>query len=446
MRRPRPPSMTRRLGLHLFAGFFVLWAGALVAGALVARHEIDEVFDAELQEMAQRLLPLAIREIAFAEDDDHVVAPGGIAPHEEHLVYWLRDSGGRVVLRSHDAPERDRPGAIAAPGFSERAGWRIYAEPSADGRFVIEVAESLSRRREALGETVLPLVVPVALVLPFSFLLILGATRRGLAPARRLGRAIEARDGGNLADLDLSELPVEIAPVGRAVNRLLARLRAALEVERSLAANAAHELRTPVAGALAQAQRLVAELGDGPQASRARGLEAALRRLAALATKLLELARAEAGIAAAAEAHDLVPLVRLVADEQGREAGSGPPVRVAIPPDASFRARIDPDAFAIALRNLVENARRYGEGGGPVEIRAIAGGIAVANGGPVVPPDQLALLRRRFARGSRLAGGAGLGLAIVETIVEQAGGTLDLRSPATGRPDGFEATIRLPEA
>jgi two-component system OmpR family sensor kinase len=139
-----------------------------------------------------------------------------------------------------------------------------------------------------------------------------------------------------------------------------------------------------------------------------------------------------------------MPALRLVIDEFARRGDTG--ARLCF--DARGRqrhvARIDVDAFGIALRNLIDNALRHGAEGGRVEVFLDgAGAIHVVNDGPVVPPERLATLTRRFERAGAAAPGAGLGLAIVEMILAQSGGELALHSPAVGRAGGFEAVLRL---
>ena len=105
---------------------------------------------------------------------------------------------------------------------------------------------------------------------------------------------------------------------------------------------------------------------------------------------------------------------------------------------------LDPDAFAILVRNLIENALRHGAHKQPVEVSMASDGtLRICNGGNIVPPEQLALLRNRFARSKTDAAGSGLGLAIADAIATGAGITLYLRSPATGRQDGFEVELNV---
>ena len=218
----------------------------------------------------------------------------------------------------------------------------------------------------------------------------------------------------------------------------MARLDAALTAERRFAAHAAHELRTPIAAALAQAQRLQAEAGPGPAAERAAQLTAALGRLARLSEKLLQLSRAEGGSVRTGEEQDLAAAARLLLDEVARTSGADR-LRVTMP-ETGPRAPLNPDAYAILLRNLVENALTHGVPGTPVTVELAAdGGITVTNDADPVAPDLLARLTEPFARGKTGGEGTGLGLSIARAIATAADGRLDLASPPPGEARGFTA-------
>jgi two-component system OmpR family sensor kinase len=238
-------------------------------------------------------------------------------------------------------------------------------------------------------------------------------------------------------------LPVELQPIARAVDGLIARVRDALEAEQAFAANSAHELRTPIAGSLAQTQRLIAELEASPARDRAMQIETSLLRLKHLSEKLLQLSRAEAGLGGTTVSIDLLPALKVVVDDFRRAC---PPDRLRFTVDqgANLVAPMDVDAFGIAVRNLLENALMYGDPTQPIAVSASSGVVEVANAGPAVPPDKLARLTDRFVRANSHTQGAGLGLAIVESLVRQAGGRIELTSPLVGTAGGFSARIMLP--
>jgi two-component system OmpR family sensor kinase len=417
--------------------------------AFIMQGELNEALDGELQEAAPRLLDLSARTLAEAADDVERIAPPVVngQPHGEYLFYQVRDASGRVLLRSNNAPPEPLPVPLAR-GFQTIPRAQVYTVSTDDAQgntLFLHVAEPSSHRREALRDILSSLLWPLLLLIPASAGAAWWIVRRGMRPVRVLQAEIGRRDGGNLAPVDGAALARELAPMARSVNLLLGRLRAALEAERALAANSAHELRTPLAAALAQTQRLIAELAGGPGTERAGQVERALRQLADLAEKLLQLSRAEAGMALSETDNDLLPAICLVVEEFAQRQGYRHRLILDVDGGRPLRRRIDIDAFGIALRNLIENALAHGNPDEPVRVLVDDGGaVHVVNGGPPVPADVLGGLKARFSRGPTAAAGSGLGLAIADTIVRQAGGTLDLRSPAAGQGDGFETILALP--
>lgn len=467
-------SLSRRLVLRLTVSLTALWLVAVVAVTAVVYHEIGELFDSALQETAQRLLPLTVYEVRrhrgqrishsdrddhrrgdnrrdddrdHEEHDDEERVVGGeleYEAHEEHLIYQLRDASGRVLLRSHDAPQSPFPAQLRR-GFAEWDGWRSYTEAALGKTLYIQVAEPIAHRVDAVGESLAWLTAPLLLLVPMAGWTIFRTVRRSLAPIGAVRESIGTRNGVNLEPVLHTDMPDELAPIVADVNRLIERLAQALESERGFAANSAHELRTPVAAALAQAQRLETEVDGTAHQARVASLVGTLRKLGNLVEKLLQLARADAGIALSREPVDLSRLVGIVVDEFSRRSALAQ--RIRFEPDRSRKliGKTDPDALGIVLRNVIENALTHGAQDGEVAVAVADGGaISIINQGPVIPAEQLPDLVQRFERAGATAAGSGLGLAIADTIMRQAGGSLRLYSPARDRPDGFEVELSLP--
>jgi len=445
---PSPParrrhwSLRRRLGVGLVVAVSVLWLAAATVAGLVLRREIDVVFDSALQEVAQRILPLAYSEFLSREAGDATQHLPPIGPHREFITYVVRDRDGNVLLQSSDAEPSRVPKDLPS-GFVTEADLRFYTEAAVRGTIVVTTIEELAHRRRTVETAVTALLWPLAALVPVALLAVFVLGRATLRPIVSFRRAIAARGRGNLSALGAGDLPDEIAPVAVAVDALIARLRSALEAERSFTANAAHELRTPLAAALAQTQRLLSELSEEKDRDRARAVAQSLRRLSNLAEKLLQLAKAEGGGLLAETAGPLGPVLRLVVEEIDRRFDVADRLDVAIAGDGG-RSDVDPDAFAILARNLIENALKHGTPEGRVSIRLGEGRFEVENDAAAIPPDRLAALTRRFERGATVADGAGLGLAIAAAVCAGVGTTLELVSPAPGRADGFLARIRLP--
>ncbi|TAM05676.1 MAG: HAMP domain-containing histidine kinase [Paraburkholderia sp.] len=435
-----PRSLQLRLATALAAGLAVLSVAAAAASFHVLRHEIDRISDSALQETAQRLLPLAAMEIlgrdADGSDSQRIAA---VRPHDELLTYVVRDATGKTLLQSHDADETVFPPKLRA-GFVSTATHRVYAETGLEGTMSLLVAEPLKARRHAEIKAALAVGRAVALFLPVGLAGIWLIVRTGLRPVRRFCGSIATRGQNDLSPLDKQSLPVEMTPIADAVNDLMARLERALAAERNITANSAHELRTPIAAALAQTQRLIAEAPSAPLRERARNVEGALRALSQVSEKLMQLARAEDGRVLADTPQDLRPVLLLVIDDF-RRAANASSIELDLPEDPVL-SRIDPDAFAIVVRNLIENALNHGAAGGPIRVVLSPGGtFSVTNHGQAVQYDVLGRLTKQFERGTSMTKGSGLGLAIVDTIAKGAGATLSLHSPAPGWPDGFQAVI-----
>lgn len=440
--RLRPRSLRGRLGLSLGLALTLLWIAAASITAVVVRHELDEVFDATLEETAQRILPLAVVDIVGREDEGVTQRLAAIRSHEEFYTYIVRDAQGRILLQSHAADPAAFP-AYDGPGFRDTATHRFYNDDALKGTVRISVAEPLAHRRAVSRQIQMALGLPLLVVIPAALLAIVLAVGGSLAAIGRFSDRLTARNARDLAPVPVRGLPSELLPLAGTLNALLDRLRAAFEAERSFAANVAHELRTPLAGAIAQAQRIGTESGEDAVRARAGEIEATLKRLARVCERLLQLARAEGGPLRLDRAADLRPVARIVVEDIGRTL---PPDRLRLSlPDRPVVSDLDPDAFAILCRNLVENALRHGAASAPVAVTlAEDGTFAVANAGPAVPAATLGRLTARFERGGSATDGSGLGLAIVAAIAERIGSPLVLRSPLPGQDAGFEASVRLP--
>lgn len=433
-------SLQKTLSLWLTLGLTLLWLAGVVASGLVARHEMNEVFDSALQETAQRILPLAVTEILSRDAAAGPSRAPALEDHDEYITYLVRDASGNIMLRSHDA-DAAVFGAQPGTGFFNTESHRIYGASAVSDTLFIEAAEPLAHRREAAIETSVALLLPLILLVPVSLVCVWWAVRFSLRQVLVFRQSLEARGSADLSPVTVARLPAEFKPIAASINHLLERLRSALEAERSFTANSAHELRTPLATALAQVQRLKTELSEEPSHQKACEIEESLQDLSRLSSKLLELAKAEGGGILAEKESDLVPVLRTLANDYERRE----PGRIELEmTDAPVPSLLDPDAFAILVRNLIENSLKHGSATDPVNIQLLADGtFIITNGGPVVAPADMARLQNRFARANTKAPGSGLGLAIVQAITNSAGLELTLRSPASGRESGFEAELNV---
>ncbi|RWX80948.1 HAMP domain-containing histidine kinase [Neorhizobium lilium] len=440
--------MTRRLILSLTFVVTVFWLLAVGLGVVVMEEEFAEIFDGSLQDTAERLVPLVVDDLQQRDQpatSAQQLETGSSIGDAEYLIYQVRDSSGRVLIRSHDAPEQAFQAPLKA-GFWKNDTYQFYTADSEDHTVFVQVADAFANRVEALHEGAMALFLPLILLVPASGVAIWVIARRAVRPVDQLRGEIETKDGGNMEAIDAAMFPRELQPIAFSVNRLMMRLRTALEAEREFTSNSAHELRTPIAGALAQTQMLIAELKESSNRHRAMQIEASLMRLSHLSEKLLQLSRAEAGIGFNDKPSDLGRVLDMVVTDFRRSMAEPGRLLLIRSPNARLIGPFSEDAFAIVMRNLIENALIHGSQQEPVEVHFDDdGAVRVVNSAPVLAPDELASIRKRFSRGATTATGSGLGLSIVDRLMGQMNGKLVLLSPAAGRNDGFEARIELPD-
>ncbi len=441
-------SIAARLAIALTFSATMLLLISVGIAATVLRHELNEAFDDTMRQSALRLLPLAVHDIdemmegEFEEDEASFVA--GLTDENANLDYYILDPGNRILIFSGDRP----PSVATTPiplGFSDQSDGRMFALKDPGTGFGIVVSEKQGLRDNILLESITSLFLPLAALVPILGALVYFVTRAAMSPIWKLGRAISRRHGRNLTPLSLGRQPKELQPIVSEVDNLLSRLQAALNAERSFAAESAHELRTPIAGALAQIQ-VVQSWIDGPDASKHLvKAEEAMQHLSRLSENLLQLSRLEAGFAMSATKTELNAIIDIVLREPGLARNRD---RIVYAPDASARlsANITADAFAIVVRNLTQNALRYSPQGSEIEILLDSDTIRIRNDCKAIDPATLETLPERFVRGSTKQKGTGLGLAMVKTIVADCAGEFALVSPIMGRDRGLEAIVRFTPA
>jgi two-component system, OmpR family, sensor kinase len=293
-----------------------------------------------------------------------------------------------------------------------------------------QLAASMAHRVDAFWETMRWLFLPMMAFLPVLALLVHRIVRRELLPVQHLTHQIAERGGQNLNPITAEAgFPTELTTIVDSTNRLLERMGIALDTERSLAANAAHELRTPIATARLRIENALHHaLPDEVKLE----LEAAvvgLDRLTRRTEKLLQLSRAEGSQSLITEPVNLALLVSLVVQEFWEDEDARSRLRMHLAEDVSGATVIgDMDTLALALRNLIENALRHAPAS-QVAVRVTTSAqdifcISITDEGAGVDAGQLALLTHRHVRQSKNQTGYGLGLSIVKTIVERHKGVL----------------------
>ena len=455
-----------------------------------ASAETEALFDAQMQRIALSLsgdLPAGALDGPLAE------GPGAV--HDMVIQIWRAD--GRMLYRS---PTNRLLPLQAVIGFSDvRLGsepYRVYALQTP--RQIVQVAQQTEARRQMAGQVALRAVLPVALMAPLLMLVVWWVIGRALAPVERVRRQVAARRPGELAALPTAGLPAELRPLVDEMNGLLARLADAWDALTHFTADAAHELRSPLAALRLQVQGLQRAEGTEARQLAEQRLLGGIDRASRLVGQLLALARQEgvahgaarrrgspqglqgpqgaqgavdAGTpadladssnpsdrASAGRPVDLAALVRAAVAEaqpEARRRGIDLQAVLDASPPAAAIADADADALAVLLRNLVENALHYTPEGGRVRVDArpadsgtttdpvaAAADLVVEDSGPgIAPADRQRVLDRFYRVPGAPGHGSGLGLAIVRAIADRHGATLVLdESPTLG---GLRVRVRL---
>jgi two-component system OmpR family sensor kinase len=439
-------SLAGRLTRTLIVWVGGVWLLCVLGVVWYVDREINHNFDNELVEVSHRMFELALNELGNRQAaDPQARKPLTARPQlfpSDAVIYQVVDPGEHVLLRSAEAAGVwfDVP---LAPGFANAEPWRIYTVHHPTRDLYFQVADPLRARRAALNRTLLGLIIPLCAVLPLLAFVLRKVARHQLRGLQALTGEIEQRSGADLSPIRLPGLPSELRAVGDHVNRLLERLSHSLDVERALAANAAHELRTPLTAARLRLQTAL-EHEDLKRDEVLAALEA-IQVLGHRAEKLLQLSRAESGASFTRDRIDLVQLAGTVAQEFWQERQANERLTLKVPDSEPPIALGEVDSLAIALRNLVENALRYSAGRVSIEVLAPCT-LCVRDAGPGMSAEQLRTLQQRHVRHSSDRAGYGLGLSIVNTIVEKLGGRLQLVSPPPGAATGLEARIVLQPA
>lgn len=435
-------SLRRRLAFLISLGLGVVWLGATFLMAFILHTEQEELSDLMLRETATLFQPVLLRE--WQDGTGAGLLPKfGTTDADEALVYLLQDRDGTIFLQSSTAADAVLPEGPPRQGYRSTRTHAFYTTPpDEDGRFVT-FGDPQAERYEAYRDSLLGFIVPMLAMLPLVYLLVSWIVSTGLRPLAALRTEIANRDGGRLDPVSGTGLPDELREIAAGLNGLMVRLGSALGGERAFATNAAHELRTPVAVALAQIQRLRAGTRDAEAIKRIDGVEATLSRMSHLVVRLLQLARADAGIGLG-RTDDLASLLGHVLRDVLRDPDQESRVMARIP-DGPIPASIDPDAWAIVAGNLIENALRHSPPAGQVEVELSADGtLRIVNPAPGMATIDLETLKRRFHRSDRKGAGFGLGLHIVDAIARQAGGSLELRiADGDGSSRQFEAVFQV---
>jgi len=417
----------------------------LIAGAITYREALqasDGILDYHLRQVA----------LSMGSQPFSMVLPGIEAKEQARydLVVQVWDaSGGRLYL-SH--PHSDLPG-FAQFGFTTlstaEGRWRAYGD-QIQGH-VIQVAQPMAVRERLAAGMALKVLTPFFLLVPVLGVLVWLAIGRSLESLNRVARAVSARSPDSMVPVKLVQVPDEVQPLVESLNGLLAKLSRSMDAQRAFTADAAHELRTPLAALQLQAQMIERSRDDDARQQAVARLKGGLQRTTHVVEQLLDLARQEGG--QDAEARVPVDMMALAVKVISERAPIAHEKSIDLGLDESENPgnttlQGDPRSLHLMLANLVDNALRYTPGAGRVDVSVGGTGdgvwVEVTDTGPGIPPEERQRVFDRFFRGA--AGvekaGSGLGLAIVRRVAERHGANVVLSEGPGGQ--GLRVRVDLP--
>ncbi|TAK83484.1 MAG: hypothetical protein EPO20_17715 [Betaproteobacteria bacterium] len=429
----------------------VLWlVSALALGTIVVlaatyvltRNQIGRVFDDELKQVAH----------AVHLREDWQTRRVRIARPGFALSVRAYDQGGRIYFETalpslpSDLPQTYTEGYAFMD--SAEGLWRVYTHVTEEG--TVQVGQAMGARDTLARDLSISVLMPMLMLIPLLVVLVAWVLKRGLAPLDETSRRVSDRDASRLDPLPTDNVPRELLPLVEQINALLARLEGALGAQRRFLADAAHELRSPVAALALQVQLAERAHSTAARATALAELERGVERARRLVQQLMDFARLEPGVQSAP--FQPVNLARMAREVVGSYAPRAESQEVDLGADAPASAWI-PGAeteLRSLLENLVDNALRYAPENSAVTVSVRAEErqveLCVTDAGRGIPVTER---ERVFERFHRVAGdstrGTGLGLAIVKAIAERHQGTIALADSQPGAAlPGLAVRIRFP--
>ena len=432
--RPRGVTSLRARLLAFLLAAIVLAAGAQAFVAYrTVLQEADEIFDYHMQQMALSLrsgLPPG-------------AVAGGLGGPDQNFEFvvqvWTTDG-----VRIFESADQAALPQLAVLGFADVGArgttYRVFSMQTRS--LVIQVAQDMAVRRQMARSLAVRTVAPAALMAPVLMLVVWLVVSLSLAPVARVRRQVAERQADDLSPVGDDGLPAEVRPLVQELNLLFGRVRRAFEAQQDFVADAAHELRSPLAALKLQVQGLQRAADEPTREVAVRRLAAGIDRATRLVEQMLVLARHEAGAASGVRPVpvDLNELARLAVSDV-LAAAQERRIDIGIAQDDAVVLDGRPDALRMLLRNLLDNAVKYTPEGGRVDLRIVGPDgdrvrpqIVVEDSGPGVPAAERERVFDRFYRaGEPQAPGSGLGLSIVKSIASLHGARIELGvSPGLG--------------
>lgn len=425
-------SIRQRLLIGLLSLMVVACSITLVKNYYDTRHEIQELFDAQLAQAARVLLELSAHELyeqlAYAAQQGEDISehiPTQIHKYQQEIDFQIWIQGGLMAVRSENAPQN--PFTDVDERFADRVfnhqRWRVYSLSNDDGTIRVQVGQHYEERDLLSNSISTRLLTSFGIMLPLLALLILVSVGQAMAPLKKITNQIENRQIDNLQAISLNHVPQEVVPMIKALNSLFQRLHSAFENIILFTANAAHELRTPLAAQKLHAQVAIQAKDENSRNEALHEVVVGVNRATSLVEQLLTLSRLDPeGALKEDETADLYTITEEKLAELTPQALEKN-IEISLDFKQSPLINGKQGMLTILVRNIIENAIRYTPDHGVVEVqlRPVDGKVlfSVMDSGPGIPYEEQQNVFQRFYRAKgNTQEGSGLGLAMVQRILE----------------------------
>lgn len=422
-----------------------------------SQNEVEELFDAELAQMARLLQSvvnatlsknLQAKSLAYLDSDilngvfgDEEYTELG-HKYEQKLAFQVWDESGNLFFENHlNLPSS---GENLSAGFKTLEGdafsWRSFTILDKKSGFWILTAQRADVRTELTNEISFDTIMPNLLIIPLLFVVLGWVINKGLSPLKNVSQALKARDYNNLDHIEKGSYPIELQFLLDELNELFSRVSHAYERERRFTADAAHELRTPLAVSKVHLQNIQQTTKEATTRDFVCKSLMGIERLIHMVQQLLVLSRLDAKQEESDKTSiDISKLVDDIAAEL-KQIPDLATTNISVTADSFPSWSFDESQLRILLRNIIDNAARYGISESMVLVHIKEKSIVVRNNCAEFTPEQLRLITERFARGTSSKQGSGLGLSICQQICDQNG----LKMSIANRTDdmtGLQTTI-----